>query len=112
MVMEIKLTIGTQIIHCTGGDCKSFNQIYCAQCTRCNKAYIGKTTQPLGRRITHRNPIATLSSNQCMSEQKIDDTNTLASHCIEQNIRTKTGFNSLYKFLIIKHVKKLSMLKN
>ena len=107
MSEEIKLTIGTQIIHCAGGDCKSFSLIYCAQCTRCNKAYIGKTTQPLDRRITqHRNPIATLSSNQCISDQEIDDTNTLAAHCMEHSIRTKTGFNSLYKFFIIKHVEK------
>ena len=107
MSEEIKLTIGTQIIHCAGGDCKSFNLIYCAQCTRCNKAYIGKTTQPIGRRITqHRNPIATLSSNQCISDQEIDDTNTLAAHCMEHSIQTKTGFNSLYKFFIIKLVEK------
>ena len=52
MSEEIKLTIGTQILHCSGGDCKSFNLIYCAQCTRCNKAYTGKTTQPLGKRVT------------------------------------------------------------
>ena len=107
MSEEIKLTIGTQIIHCAGGDCKSFNLIYCAQCTLCNKAYIGKTTQPLDKRITqHRNPISTLSSNQCISDQEIDDTNTLAAHCIEHSIRTKTGFNSLYKFFVIKHVEK------
>ena len=99
MSEEIKLTIGTQIIHCAGGDCKSFNLIYCAQCTRCNKAYIGKTTQ-------HRNPIATVSSNQCLSDQEIDNANTLATHCMEHSIRTKTGFNSLYKFFIIKHVEK------
>ena len=30
------LISGTQVIYCTGGDCKSFNLIYCAQCTRCN----------------------------------------------------------------------------
>ena len=89
-------------LHCIGGDCKSFNLIYCAQCTRCNKAYIGKTTQPLGKRVTqHRNPIATISSSL-----EIDDTNTLAAHCIEHNTRTKTGFNSLYKFFVIKYVER------
>ena len=99
MSEEIKLTIGIQIIHCAGSDCKSFNLIYCAQCTHCNKAYIGKTTQPLDRRITqHRNPIATISSSL-----EIDDTNTLAAHCIEHSTRTKTGFNSLYKFFIIEY---------
>ena len=102
MSEEIKLTIGTQILHCSGGDCKSFNLIYCAQCTRCNKAYIGKTTQPLGKRITqHRNPIATISSSL-----EIDDTNTLAAHCIEHSTRTKTGFNSLYRFFVIKYVER------
>ena len=107
MSEEIRRTIGTQIIYCAGGDCKSFNLIYCAQCTLCNKAYIGKIPQPLGRRITqHRNPIATLSTNQCISDPDIDDTNTLAAHCMEHSIRTKTGFNSLYKFFIIKHVEK------
>ena len=102
MSEEIKLTIGTQILHCSGGDCKSFNLIYCAQFTRCNKAYIGKTTQPLGKRVTqHRNPIATISSSL-----EIDDTNTLAAHYIEHSTRTKTGFNSLYRFFVIEYVER------
>ena len=96
MSEEIKLTMGTLILHCSGGDCKSFNLIYGAQCTH----YIGKTTQPLGKRVTqHRNPIATISSSL-----EIDDTNTLAAHCIEHSTQTKTGFNSLYKFFIMKYV--------
>ena len=87
MSEEVKLTIGTQVINCTGGDCKSFNLIYCEQCTSCNKAYIGKTTQLRGRRIIqhrHRNTIATLSSNVFINEHEIDDANTLAAHCMHR----------------------------
>ena len=55
MSEEVRLTIGQQSMNCTGGDCKSFNLNYCAQCSICKKAYIGKTVQPLGRRISqHR----------------------------------------------------------
>ena len=39
-------------------------------------------------------------------EIEIDDTNTLAAHCIEHSKRTKTGFNSLYKFFVIKYVER------
>ena len=94
-------------MNCAGGDCKSFNLNYCAQCSICNKAYIGKTVQQLGRRISqHRSPIQALGTSTCISRNDIDDTNTLAAHAIEHNLRTKAGFNSLYKFYVLKYEEK------
>ena len=107
MSEETRLTIGQQSMNCAGGDCKSFNLNYCAQCSICNKAYIGKTVQQLGRRISqHRGQIQTLSASTCINRDSIDDTNTLAAHAIEHNVRTKAGFNSLYKFFILKYEEK------
>ena len=104
---ETRLTIGQQSINCAGGDCKSFNLNYCAQCSICNKAYIGKTVQQLGRRICqHRSQIQALSTSTCINRDIIDDTNTLAAHAIEHNVRTKAGFNSLYRFFILKYEEK------
>ena len=78
MFEQTRLTIGQQNMNCAGGDCKSFNVNYCAQCSICNKAYIGKTAQQLGRRISqHRGQIQTINRDS------IDDTNTLAAHTIK-----------------------------
>ena len=83
------------------------NLNYCAQCITCNKAYIGKTVQQLGRRICqHRSQIQTLSKSTCINRDNIDDTNTLAAHAIEHNVRTKAGFNSLYRFFILRYEEK------
>ena len=40
------------------------------------------------------------------SNFEITDDNTLAAHAVEHKIRTKPGFNSLYRFYIIRHVEK------
>ena len=109
MSEETRLTIGQQSMNCAGGDCKSFNLNYCAQCSICNKAYIGKTVQQLGRRISqHRSPIhEALGTITCISrDDYIDDTNTLAAHAIEHNLQTKAGFISLYKFYVLKYEEK------
>ena len=107
MSWETRLTIGQQSINCAGGDCKSFNLNYCAQCSICNKAYIGKTVQQLGRRICqHRSQIQALSTSTCINRDNIDNTNTLAAHAIEHNVRTKAGFNSLYRFFILRYEEK------
>jgi hypothetical protein len=68
---------------------------------------IGKTVQQLGRRISqHRSPIQALGTSTGISRNDIDDTNTLAAHAIEHNLRTKAGFNSLYKFYVLKYEEK------
>ena len=60
------------------------NLNYCARCSICNKAYIGKTVQQLGRRISqHRGQIQRLSASTCINRDSIDNTNTLAAHAIE-----------------------------
>ena len=67
-----RLTIGQQSMNCAGGDCKSFNLNYCAQCSFCNKAYIGKTVQQLGRRISqHRGQIKTLGASTCINRDTV-----------------------------------------
>ena len=105
------LTVGQQSMNCAGGDsdCKFFNLNFCAQYNICNKAYIGKTLQQLGRCISqHRGQIQTLSASTSINRYSIsiDDNNTLAAHAIEHNVRTKAGFNSFSKFFILKYEEK------
>ena len=45
----------------------------------------------------------TLSKSTWINRDNIDDTNTLAAHAIEHDVRTKAGFNSLYRFFILKY---------
>ena len=92
-------------MYCAGGDCGSSNLNYCAQCVECGKAYIGKTIQTLRSCISqHRSVILTLGTS--ISRIEITDENTLAAHAVEHGIRTKTGFNGLYKFFILKYADK------
>ena len=98
------LVIGKISYICSGGDCSSFNINYCAQCVVCLLAYIGKTIGPLRTRICeHRNFMTTLGND---TNLEITDDNTLAAHAAEHGIQTKAGFNSLYRFYVIRHVEK------
>ena len=52
------LVIKGKTLHLAGGDCKTNNCIYVAECPECKKYYFGKTTQRLNKRIAgHRNKI-------------------------------------------------------
>ena len=39
----------------------------------------------------------------CINRENIDDTNTLAAHAIDYNLRTKAGFFPLYNILVLKY---------
>ena len=91
------LVIKGKTLHLAGGDCKTKNCIYVAECPECKKYYFGKTTQRLNKRIAgHRNKI-----NGIESETEFDDFNSLAAHAFfDHDITSVEGFNSLYKFSI------------
>ena len=91
------LVIKGKTLHLAGGDCKTNNCIYVAECPECKKYYFGKTTQRLNKRIAgHRNKI-----NGIESETEFDDFNSLAAHAFfDHDITSVEGFNSLYKFSI------------
>ena len=105
MSEESTIEIDNKILVCTGGDCKSFNCNYCVQCNQCSKPYFGKTIIAIGTRIgQHRNFITTLDTS--IEAIEVDDENTLAAHALEHGIRTKSGFNSLYKVFVVKYSEK------
>ena len=96
--------------NCAGGDCSSFNINYSAQCVQCSKLYIGKTVQAFRTRISqHRGFITTLDSS---NPSELTDENTLAAHALEHEIRTKTDFNRLYKFSVLRYVEKEHLTKS
>ena len=111
MSEESVLTIGNISYTCAGGDCNAFNINYGAQCTHCHKGYIGKTVQPLRSRISeHRNTLNDKLDIKNIGD--ISDDNTLAAHAIEHDIRTKVGFNRLYRFYIIRYVEQENITKS
>ena len=79
-----------------GGDCKTRNVIYLFHCTICAKGYIGKTDQPLHKRVNgHRN---------CESfddESMITDFQALMYHA---TVTHKSNFNDVYKVFVVKNV--------
>ena len=100
MSNKSELTINNKPLKCMGGNCKTNNLIYCAQCDICSLSYFGKSVQMFSTRISqHRNPIISKSFNP----NEIDDENTLAAHAyLVHDARTKSDFNSLYKFSVVR----------
>ena len=81
-----------------GGDCKSNNVIYLAQCTACNKPYVGKTDTPLHKRVNgHRNPTTVMSTNR----YEMQDAQALSIHASTMH---NTVFDECYKFSIVENV--------
>ena len=85
---------------CHGGDCKSYNLIYLIMCHKCGKPYIGKTTQPLHKRVNgHR----TAKIEPGQTKDTLTDDQALAAHCLFDH-KNEVEFNKLYKIFIIKVV--------
>lgn len=68
-----------------------------------NMAYIGRTVQPLGRSICKHPHTSILSINP---RSDINDTNTPVAHAIRHKLGTKAGFNSFFKFYVLKKEEK------
>ena len=85
---------------CHGGDCKSYNLIHLLMCRKCGKPYIGKTTQPLHKRVNgHR----TAKIEPGQTKETLTDDQALAAHCLFDH-KNEVEFNKLYKIFIIKVV--------
>ena len=98
---------GVTFNKCHGGNCKSKNLIYLAECKQCNKAYIGKTTLPLHNRINgHR--ASKFDTSNCIST--LTDENVLSYHCLVDHNKTQE-FTKLYEITILKCVEPLNLLE-
>ena len=98
------ISVRNKRINCSGGNCKSNNLIYGAQCRHCNATYVGKTTQELRKRIAqHRGHMKKLGTSTINVE--VTDECTLAAHLkYDHDLTTSVDFNSSYMFTILKSV--------
>ena len=94
-------TIRTQ-----GGDCKSRDIVYAAQCTLCprNNTYVGKTSNTLAKRINgHRSSFnSIIKSTTPIDPNAIDDSTILGAHLFFKHLmKDKADFDKYYRFSVI-----------
>ena len=105
-----------------GGNCKSFNVVYCAQCKLCDKynTYVGKTVTPLHERMNkHRTSFTSIvkilqtnktSTTTNLNNLNLDDTQIMGAHLfLEHNIFDKNYFDSSYTLSILSHCNPLNI---
>lgn len=89
------------------GNCKSKNIVYLAECNLCrDKWYIGRTVQPLNKRINgHRQSFTKLVAKGIMNEKLCDseDTYSLGIHLLQDH-GVVSNFNQHFTFHILEHV--------
>lgn len=79
-----------------GGNCKQRNVVYLFQCTICDKGYIGKTDQPLHKRVNgHRNCESFNDSSLITDFQALQYHATVTHDC---------SFNDVFRVYVVKNV--------
>ena len=71
-----------------GGDCKSWNVVYCFQCKICNNKYVGKTVDPLHERMNghrHKYDNVMRQSDTVRAEWEYDDKQILGAHLANEH---------------------------
>ena len=109
------VTVNGQNVHLPSGNCKSKNIIYLCKCNLCaNKFYVGRTVQPLHKRVSgHRQDLTSVVSqglNYVNSPDISDDTFCLGMHLFNEHGIT-TNFNDHFTFHVLEHVSPLQMEK-
>ena len=107
------VTVNGQNVHLPSGNCKSKNIIYLCKCNLCaNKFYVGRTVQPLHKRVSgHRQDLTSVVSqglNYVNSPDISDDTFCLGMHLFNEHGIT-TNFNDHFTFHVLEHVSPLQM---
>ena len=100
-------------IKTVGGDCKSWNVIYCFQCKLCNIRYVGKTVDPLHCRVNgHRHKYYDVlrHSDTVRARRVYDDEQILGAHLAnEHGFKRRSDFNKSYKVFIMAHCNPVSL---
>ena len=93
------------------GQCTSRCLIYHASCSICNKRYVGKTVQPLNKRVNgHRSNFYSCLSYRGDRRDLDDDDHLLGLHLYFQHgIRGRRGFNDTYQFTILENCNPMSI---
>ena len=96
-----------------GGNCKSWNVVYCVQCKICKIKYVGKTVDPLHERINgHRHKYYDVlrHSDTARVGREYDDEQILGAHLAnEHGFKRRSDFNKSYKVFIMAHCNPVSL---
>ena len=94
-----------------GGDCKSWNLIYCFQCKICDVLYVGKTIDSLNERVNgHRSKFYNVLTHGARAEDFTDDEQILGVHLVHGHGMTKReDFNASYKLFILSYYNPVSI---
>ena len=88
-------------IHPAPGTCKTKSVIYLVECRLCNKSYVGRTIQTLGKRMGgHRECFYQILRNVDVGQSK--DDYSLGLHLVhEHGLQAKEDFNRHYRVQIL-----------
>ena len=88
-----------------GGNCKSFNVIYCFQCKICEILYVGKTVDALHERVNgHRSKFYRAMEQSTGALDFFDDEQILGVHLVHNHgLKNRTDFNKSYRLFILSY---------
>ena len=113
--MKSEITVNGQRVLLPNGNCKSKNIIYLSECNLCtNNCYVGRTVQPLHKRVCgHRQGFTNVVKNGLSYENISDseDTHCLGIHLFNEHGIT-SDFNNYFTFHVLEHVSPLHMEKS
>ena len=97
---EHEYRVNGKRVKASPGNCASYNVIYLVQCSLCQKAYVGRTTRVLRKRIgEHRTKYYELLRGK--SADNATDDHSLGVHLLEHNADHKDDFNKIFNVSII-----------
>ena len=106
-VSSIRSHVSGRCFKTDGGNCKSRNVVYCAQCTDCSLQYVGQTTQELRARINNHRAASSGSKHYrkgigCSSGRVVQDLDSddkaLVDHMV--SVHGNNNFNAMYRFTV------------
>ena len=96
------LNINGKRVRTAPGTCKTYNIIYLVQCSVCDKAYIGRSVNPLHVRLNgHRSKFYELVDGR--ASDITNDEYSLGVHLVDHGFRDHADFNRVYKISIIEN---------
>ena len=99
----LEFTVNGKVVKSAPGTCESYNVIYLIQCSHCDKAYVGRTTRLLRKRIgEHRTKFYELLKGKVSTALQLDnDDFSLGVHLVDHGFNNKKDFNKIFKVSII-----------
>ena len=102
------------IFRTAGGDCDSFNLVYCFKCKICDILYVGKTVDSLRNRMNgHRSKfydVLRQSATGRVTMGVVDDEQIVGAHLVhDHQLKSQKDFNKSYKVFILAYSDPLSL---